>query len=60
MSKYIHIEAKEFAAVKVFFKEGKEAIQEYFSTEKEAGIWISTQRQPKQNDNWYWAVGRMG
>lgn len=44
-----------YAAVRKY-KDGGEAVMEYFRTKKECLAWISKQSQPT-DDSWMWMVG---
>ena len=45
-----------FVAVKKF-KDGGEAVMEYFATQDACLAWICQQRQPSKTDDWHWCVG---
>ena len=53
--KYEPVKAKQFAAVKKY-RDGGEAVVEYFDTRQQAKDWIRRQKQPTK-DEFVWMVG---
>jgi hypothetical protein len=53
--KYKPTQAKRFAAVKKY-RDGGEAIEEYFATRQKAEDWIRQQKQPV-GDEFIWMIG---